>query len=422
MMIQGEEIFFVDYRKDDSKVILYAPLRSYLALITKDLMRSLTADSSSEARDAFVSRLKDRKLINIQNIADYIQNSLPELSLALTDDCNLKCVYCIASAGDAHKRVSMRKDFVEFVIRRYFEHVPQNAERVYICIAGGGEPAIDIDLLQLCVDKAREYGGKRGVASISFSMPTNGVYGRSTREYILNNIDDILLSLDGPDYIHNVHRPSKNGKGSFDTVFETARFFYSNKAKLTFRVTVSKQSLPHLRAIADFFIEYFPNTFVFLEPLIPHGRGSRSSVETPNFRSFGDGIIDILDYTKGKPIKIRNSVLTAYDSVRPIYCSSVAIPNWTVSVDGEVYCCLRDGSPDVFKFGSFDLSGQTISLEPDKIAAIRKMNVFNYDECVDCFSKYHCAGDCPDRRLSYRLGCDVIRKVGGHILNDRISS
>ena len=35
MYISNEELFFVDYEKDSEKIIIYAQLRSYMALIIK---------------------------------------------------------------------------------------------------------------------------------------------------------------------------------------------------------------------------------------------------------------------------------------------------------------------------------------------------------------------------------------------------
>ena len=422
MIIEDEEMFFIDYEDDDSKIILYAPLRSYLALIKKELMNLLLERNGSEERDIFLSKLKARRIINLKKITEDIHNSVPELSLALTENCNLKCVYCHASAGDSHKLKTMPKDLVDIVIKEYFKRVPQDTGKVYIHIAGGGEPTYDFSLLKYSLDKAREYAEKKGVKHISFSLPTNGAYGDNIREYLKKNFDSVSLSFDGPDYIQNAHRPLKSGKESFDIVFETAKYFHVNHMNYAFRTTVSAFSLPYLKAIVDFFIEHFPNVSVGFEPLIPTGRGSCSIIKKPDSTAFGDGIIEVLKYAKGKPIKISNSASCEFGNIRPIFCSSVGIPNWTVGVDGGIYCCAREGAPDVFHFGRFDFINHTVELDNDKIERIRNMNVLHYEECTNCFCKYHCAGDCPDRRLAHKSDCNAIRKIGQHVLSNKISS
>ena len=70
----------------------------------------------------------------------------------------------------------------------------------------------------------------------------------------------------------------------------------------------------------------------------------------------------------------------------------------------------------------FDFDANKVVLEKDKIAVIRKMSVVNYPECQDCFCKYHCAGDCPDRRLTDKLDCDSIREIGAYFLNNKINN
>lgn len=162
-------------------------------------------------------------------------------------------------------------------------------------------------------------------------------------------------------------------------------------------------------------------------PLVPKQEVSSPCLCCPLFSrgnptAFGDGIIDLLNYTKGKPIKISNSASSEFESIRPIFCSSVGIPNWTVGVDGSIYCCARDDAPDVFNFGRFDFLNHIVVLDDEKMGIIKQMNVLNYEECSDCFCKYHCAGDCPDRRLSHKSDCNMIRTIGTHVLNERINA
>lgn len=42
-------------------------------------------------------------------------------------------------------------------------------------------------------------------------------------DYIIHNFTRITFSIDGPDFIQNIHRPAMNGTASFDTVFANAK-------------------------------------------------------------------------------------------------------------------------------------------------------------------------------------------------------
>jgi uncharacterized protein len=100
----------------------------------------------------------------------------------------------------------------------------------------------------------------------------------------------------------------------------------------------------------------------------------------------------------------------------------VAVPNWTVKVNGTVAACTRDDAPEIFVYGSYDAAQDELNFDAEAIKRIRDLNIMNYEECRDCFAKYHCAGDCPDRRLANRISCDAIRQVGSHILNRKIDA
>lgn len=183
MIIDNEEIFFVDFEKDNSKSLIYAPLRSYLALIKKEMIDSLLCEKMNEDKAFIFNKLKNKNLIDINQHVECIHNLIPELTIALTDNCNLRCIYCHASAGDAHRLTNMNKDIAETIIFSYFEKIPLNTKNASIQFTGGGEPTYNFKLLKFCVDAARKNGQKRGVNKIIFSLATNGVYNDNIRRF-----------------------------------------------------------------------------------------------------------------------------------------------------------------------------------------------------------------------------------------------
>jgi uncharacterized protein len=213
-----------------------------------------------------------------------------------------------------------------------------------------------------------------------------------------------------------------SGKESFSKVFGTAKYFNESKINFAFRATVTDYSVDYLEEIVDFFVEHFPNKSIAFENLNPFGRGRTcNKVKSVDKLKFGERIIDILSYAKNKPIKIINSATTDYDLLRPVFCTNIGIPSWTVDVNGSIFACHRDDGPDDFKYGIYDVETNSILFDDRKIEKIRKMNVLNYKECNDCFCKYHCAGDCPDRRLTDKLNCSSTKQIGINIINEKFS-
>jgi len=421
MIFNNEELFFLNFEEDLTKKIIYAPLRSYLALAKNEVIDKIKSDEHSTMKEQFFKMLSEKSLLDMKVIIDNLHKVNPEISLAITDNCNLRCLYCHASAGEPHKLQTMSYKMIDAILNKYFEFISDTAN-LRVSFNGGGEPTYDFNKLVYAVNKVKELASKRNI-KCKLSMATNGVYGNKVRQFIVKEFSDISLSFDGPAHIQNLHRPMANGKGSFSKVFETAKYFHDSKLNFAFRATVSEYSMNYLEEMIDFFAENFPYKSIGLENLNPFGRGKNcSEINPPDKIKFSERIVDLLKYTSDKPIKIINSATTDYDLIRPVFCTNVGIPSWTVDVNGVIYACHRDDAPDEFIFGKYDINTNSLQLDTTKIENIRKMVVLNYEECKDCFCKYHCAGDCPDRRLTDKLNCITTQNIGLSILNSKLSN
>lgn len=422
MIIEEEELFFVEYLSDPNKKIMYAPLRSYMALISSCNAEKLLKDSVSDVRRKVLSKLKSRPVINTKQILADLTHTTQELAIPITDNCNLRCLYCHASAGEAHKTESMSCQAIDAVVKSYFDNLNPNASKAIITFTGGGEPTYRFRELKHAIEKCKQLALPRGI-TCEFKMATNGCYGPAVQQFIVENFSEVSLSFDGPAHIQNRHRPFTDGSPSFDYVFASARSFYSKGFPFALRVTVSDYSLDSLTETIDFFAENFGGVPVAFEPLTVVGRALKNpDLGPPDLRRFAEKLIECIEYGSRRNVKISNSASSEYDILRPVFCSAVGVPNWTVQLNGNIVCCARDGAPAEFTFGRIDFASSQVEIDQVKIEKIRKMNVLNYEECADCFAKYHCAGDCPDRRLSSKSDCVSIRMIGRHILNSKITA
>jgi len=422
MLINGEEIFFLDYAKDKQKCIIYVPLRSYLGLINKEHKKYIQ-DAENAISVEFCDYMKKKKFIDMREVQKTLNNMPPELSLGITDDCNLRCIYCYASAGEVGKNSEMSCEMINLVIDNYFSYIQDfdipNGE-IPICFMGGGEPTCNFDLLKYSVDVIRKKATLMGLIP-RFTLATNGCYGTDIREFLKENFSAISLSFDGPEKIQNTHRPLADGGGSFDIVNETAKYFYGNNVSFAFRATVSNWSVHYLKEVIDFFAENYPNKSLGLEPLNKYGRAiANNQIGPPDKKVFAKEIIKAYKYAEDKPINLINAGLGNFNVLRSVFCSAVGAQSWTVKTNGEIYCCTRDNMPDLFKFGRFDLEKGQVFIDEEKKKRIAEYNVFNYNECKNCFCKYHCAGDCLDLRLSNYHNCKATREIGKYILNRKI--
>lgn len=226
------------------------------------------------------------------------------------------------------------------------------------------------------------------------------------------------MSLDGPQEIHDENRYTPAGKGSFSTVFETAKFFFRENFPFGIRATISQKGVGGMLNTFEFFQENFPGITVAFEPLIPMGRGFDHPELIPNATDFVNGYCEILN-KHGKNNIAYSGV--SFKKLRNTFCGPVAGPQFNVEIDGLVHGCSRIGSSKKFIYGKYNLESQNFDVDSEKIRHMSEICVDSFSECDYCFARYHCAGDCHDfREMGYNR-CDANQKILWNYLCKEIS-
>ena len=153
----------------------------------------------------------------------YLQSKVGQLVLQVTQNCNLRCDYCVYSGkyitrGHTNKRMNYEtaKKAIDFLKEHSVEK-----ERVIIGFYGG-EPLLEIELIKKCVKYARkELKGKQ----INFALTTNAtLLNDEIINYFIEHSFIVTVSIDGPKEMHDDERRfAKNNKGSFDIVMNNIR-------------------------------------------------------------------------------------------------------------------------------------------------------------------------------------------------------
>jgi len=177
-----------------------------------------------------------------------LDNNINQLTLEITEKCNLRCTYCIYSGKFRYKRVhsdkSMSFDIAKRAIDFYIEHSKEN-EKPSITFYGG-EPLCNFDLVKKCI----EYAKSRTTKSILFGITTNGtLLSPRVSNYLLKNDCSITISLDGPQSIHDKYRVFPSGKGTYSIIMKNLKSIPSEN--ISFNVTISPPY--ELKKIKDYF-------------------------------------------------------------------------------------------------------------------------------------------------------------------------
>lgn len=153
-------------------------------------------------------------------LPDALQTRVCNLILQVTQNCNLRCEYCIYSGNyDTRKHSNNRMSFeiakksIDFLI----EH-SKKRHKIYIGFYGG-EPLLEFSLIKKCI----EYIEKVAVGKeIGYVMTTNAtLFTDEIIDYIVKHKFKLTISVDGPREIHNRSRIFANREeGSYDIMIK----------------------------------------------------------------------------------------------------------------------------------------------------------------------------------------------------------
>jgi len=243
---------FFPYSETNS--IAYNALTNSLALITKPNLEAYNAycNDGKPMPDELVTDLKKGMFLLEDHVdeldtlrynmlrARYNTDSL-SLTIAPTNDCNFRCVYCYEKDAISSKYMSqeVQDKLVELLESR----------KGLISSFGvswyGGEPLMAFDVVESLSKRFMEVCEASNIR-YSANMITNG--------YLLNheilsriqdlNISSIQVTIDGLPEVHNQNRPLVGGGETFDTILNNLKDGYDLLPPIALRINIDKNNIP----------------------------------------------------------------------------------------------------------------------------------------------------------------------------------
>ncbi|OOM11319.1 radical SAM protein [Clostridium saccharobutylicum] len=165
--------------------------------------------------------LKEIKHPESDNLEYHLGRHINQITLQVTQKCNLRCSYCAYSKFDNlgqrnHSNKEMTIETAKKAVDFLLEH-SYDGEKAVISFYGG-EPLLKFNLIKEIVSYAKEnFVGKE----LSFSLTTNAtLLNEEIMEYSINNNIDIMISIDGPEEIHDLNRKFADGTGSLAKILD----------------------------------------------------------------------------------------------------------------------------------------------------------------------------------------------------------
>lgn len=355
-----------------------------------------------------VEGLKEQGLLYKDEIKAYPMKSgfVKALCIHICHDCNFRCRYCFADEGAYHsKRESMSfetaKAAVDFLIAN------SGNRKVLEMDFFGGEPLMNLEVLKKTVYYAKEEGAKHGKKFL-FTTTTNALLlNDETIQFFNEEMENVVLSLDGRKEVHDAIRKSVNGKGTFDLIIDKIKKFISLRGEKSYYVrgTFTAKNLDFSKDVL--FIADQGVDSISMEPVVTeipdlaitaeHIPAIEKEYETlceaylqRHFEGKGFNFFHFnVDLEGGPCLSKRVSACGAGNEYFSV------VPN------GDLYPCHQFASDENFRMGSV-FEGIT---RPDIREKFATSCLFTRKKCENCFAKFICSGGCSAN--NYHFNGDV---------------
>lgn len=376
----------------------------------------------SEINKDFDELEKEGTLNGKPAVTEFKKNAdeVKALCLHICHDCNLNCEYCFAGGGNYNTEkdymsVEVGEKAIDFLLSKSGKR--KNLEVDFF----GGEPLMNMKTVKAIVS----YGNKKAAEigkRISFTMTTNCLLlNNENIKYLNETMDNVVLSIDGRESVHNSTRKARNGKDCYGIILKNAQNFRAVRGdkKYYVRATFTAKNLD------------FCNDILAL-----------------NDAGFDQISVEPVVLPDDSPLALKKDmldrILSEYDKFTEAYLDRRKTSKWfnffhfmidlehgacqnkrltgcgagteylAVSPIGDIYPCHQFvGKPDFLIGNVFDgIQKQEIR---EKFSSLC---VLNKPHCADCFAKYNCSGGCTANSYNftgkldgqYEMGCYLARK------------
>lgn len=377
-------------------VVINENTAALLEFVSKNPGCVITPEATSLLEKLDLIDKNDRKLSRKK--ASLKAVPLASIALFVTQECNLRCIYCYGDGGSYGSGGNMTRDTA---LRSVDWLIEQSEDKKKLSISFfGGEPLLNFNLMKEVVEYALKRG-KESSKEFNFCLTTNALLLDDEKITFLKEHKIIpLVSFDGPKELQDTQRPFKNGKGSYDAIMPKIRKLLEVVPESVCRTTIVGNTDP---LIVDNFLREIgfdarsllvASRSLFDKEHDSHltdvalaGMLNRTEAEAQELRA-GIRARDTDKLNKLKDSGLLTGNLEGFiNGQKKLFPCGAGRASVAVSRSGDVYLCHRFVGSEDQKCG--DIFSVDLEREIYQTSALQFQ-----DECASCFAKYLCAGGC----------------------------
>lgn len=324
--------------------------------------------------------------------SDRLYVGIKSISLFVTQNCNLRCRYCLTRRTGHIVNKNMSLDVAQSSIDLLLRE-SNDLDEVIVGFYGG-EPMLRFDLIRRIIDYARPRAERAG-KKIIFSATTNGTSLTDDMvDYLADHQVSLLWSIDGDRDKHDTNRIFPDGSGSFDRLMP-AFTRWKDKADHVAVLAVIHQLVPGLKRIADSLLGLGIHQIKIPPAVGPDGLLDMVDADIDRYNEeFIDMIRHFLEnrlYMGTYPPYDFSTTHKRLEQKKrnPTSCSA-GFRRFSVDPEGNILPCDNFIGESDFYMGNvltgFDKTYQEL---------FRAMRADNNPTCRSCWSRNLCGGWCP---------------------------
>lgn len=331
--------------------------------------------------------------LEFQHYNDRYDRTGMGLIIAPTLACNMACKYCY----EENKKGRMSPQLVERIV----EFVEQQAPVLGRLDVNwyGGEPLLAMDIIQdlseTFMDLAEEYK-----MEYTASMISNGykLTPEVTDKLVDYKVKTIQITIDGPERLHNLKRPLKNGKPSFRTIIKNMQYA-ADKVGIGVRINVDKSFTGDI--IAELLGEF---TEAGLKDKVGVYFGQLEA-STQVCSNISEACYETSDFSQVEieyyRILLENGFrIDRLPSPMSTFCMAQVVNSYLVDPEGYLYRCFNHVGSVEKAAGKIN---ENINYQRPNFTRLFRFDPFRDETCRVCNLLPICMGGCPSRRADRGL-------------------
>jgi|CXWL01.1.fsa_nt_gi uncharacterized protein len=381
--------------------LIFSPLQNTLFATNKSgaqAFQRIKEDANIPSDEVMLNLLSTNESALIELPRDEFDTA--DLTICPTFRCQLRCQYCFSRGGERIKSIdiSTAKKAVDFAIKRSRVQQQSTSKLTW---HGGGEPTLAWTLLKEVSAYHQMEAVSAGMEPI-LSIVSNGVWSETVTAWIVQHMNKVSISCDGPADIQDIQRPLAGKYPSSNLVFKTLKRLKIEGVDFGIRSTITTFNVKRMEEMVEFFHDLCGPKSLQFEPISVCGRGGDTNQVPVTAEDFAHHFISAHKRAAALGINLGCAgIRIGKRSGR--YCGA---PGRTICVtpEGLLTTCHRvdsasDALSNEFIYGKVSPEGTNYD-RPHIDKLNNRLRVDNLEWCQNCFCKYSCGGGCAASRFA----------------------